>query len=176
MRQLQLKELGRKSIEEFVHSPKIPVIAVLDNLRSLNNVGSFFRTADAFALEAVYLCGYTGTPPHPEIRKSALGAEDAVAWKKWETTSEAILALKSENTVVWAVEQTDQSIPLNTLQQFPAQRLAVVFGNEVHGVSPEVLSLVDGALEIPQEGTKHSLNVSVCAGVVFWKLFELYRK
>jgi len=176
MRQLQLKELGRKSIEEFQQSSKIPVIAVLDNLRSLNNVGSFFRSADAFALEAIYLCGFTGTPPHPEIKKSALGAEDAVTWKKWETTSEAILSLKSENTTIWAVEQTDQSFKLNELTEFPSQRLALVFGNEVHGVSAEVLSLVDGALEIPQEGTKHSLNVSVCAGVVFWKLFELYRK
>ena len=176
MRQLQLKELGRKSIEEFQQSSKIPVIAVLDNLRSLNNVGSFFRTADAFALEAIYLCGYTGTPPHTEIRKSALGAEEAVTWKKWETTTEAIRALKLENTLVWAVEQTDQSVKLNELFEVPSPRIALVFGNEVHGVSPEVLSLVDGALEIPQEGTKHSLNVSVCAGVIFWKMVELYRK
>jgi len=176
MRQLQLKELGRKSIEEFQQSSKIPVIAVLDNLRSLNNVGSFFRTADAFALEAIYLCGYTGTPPHTEIRKSALGAEDAVTWQKWETTTEAIRALKKENTLVWAVEQTDQSVKLNELFEAPAPRIALVFGNEVHGVSPEVLSLADGALEIPQEGTKHSLNVSVCAGVIFWKMVELYRK
>jgi tRNA G18 (ribose-2'-O)-methylase SpoU len=173
MRQLQLTELGRVDAETFKKQQKIPVVAVLDNIRSLNNIGSFFRSADAFALEGLILCGYTGQPPAPEIRKSALGAEEVVAWKHFPTTVEALDYLSERGYQLLAVEQTDASISLNQIGSFD-QPTALIFGNEVHGVAPEVLNRVDGAIEIPQQGTKHSLNVSVCAGIVFWKYFELY--
>lgn len=173
MRQLQLTELGRVDATTFQQQKKIPIVAVLDNIRSLNNVGSFFRTADAFALEGVILCGYTGQPPAPEIRKSALGAEEVVAWQHFPTTLEALEYLAEKGYQLLAVEQTDASIPLNQIGSWD-QPTALIFGNEVHGVAPEVLHRVDGAIEIPQHGTKHSLNVSVCAGIVFWKYFELY--
>ena len=170
MRKLKITELNRLSKEEFKTVEKIPLIVVLDNVRSLHNVGSIFRTSDAFLLEAVYLCGITATPPHPEIHKTALGAEDTVAWSYFEHTTEAVKQLKSTGYAVWAVEQAQGSVSLRDFKWDRTQKLAVVFGNEVKGVEQEVIDLCAGCIEIPQFGTKHSLNVSVAAGVVVWGL------
>lgn len=171
MRKLSMEELGRKSVEEFREAAKIPVCVVLDNIRSMHNVGSVFRTADAFLLEGVRLCGYTPRPPHRDIHKTALGATETVSWQYHPSTTEALQELKSRGYALWAVEQVAQSIPL---QQFLLEdrgpALAVVFGNEVTGVDPEVLKLCDGCIEIPQLGMKHSLNISVAAGIVLWEL------
>ena len=170
MRKLKITELNRLSKEEFKTVEKIPLIVVLDNVRSLHNVGSVFRTSDAFLLKAVYLCGITATPPHPEIHKTALGAEDTVAWSYFEYTTEAVKHLKSHGYTVWAVEQAQGSISLQDFKWDRAQKLAVVFGNEVKGVEQEVIDICMGCIEIPQFGTKHSLNVSVAAGVVIYEL------
>lgn len=172
MRKLSMEELNRPSAEAFKNSEKLPVVAVLDNIRSLANVGSIFRSADAFAIHEIYLCGFTGTPPNRELHKAALGAEESVAWRHFETTSQAIKELKSRGFSVFAIEQTTQSIGLNDFQPVNGQPIALVFGNEVMGVDDAVLPLCDGAIEIPQAGSKHSLNVSVCAGVVFWEVFK----
>jgi tRNA G18 (ribose-2'-O)-methylase SpoU len=172
MRKLEMHELNRKSPEAFREAEKLPIVVVLDNIRSMHNVGSVFRTADAFLLQGIYLCGYTPKPPHRDITKTALGATDTVAWKYFPTTKEAILQLKDEGFGIWSVEQVEKSIPLN---RFDAsnKKLAIVFGNEVSGVENEILQLSDGCIEIPQMGMKHSLNISVAAGIVLWELVRV---
>lgn len=167
-----MDELNRKSVEEFKASEKSPIVVVLDNVRSLNNIGSIFRTSDAFLIKAIYLCGISATPPHKEIHKTALGAEDSVHWKYFEDTREAIRSLKSEGYQLVAVEQTANSI---SLEQFPIEsetRYALVFGNEVKGIQQEVVNECDQSVEIPQFGTKHSFNVSVSAGIVLWEWYK----
>jgi 23S rRNA (guanosine2251-2'-O)-methyltransferase len=167
---LLMDELGRKSVNEFKAAEKIPVIAVLENIRSAYNVGSVFRTADAFLLEAIYITGYTCTPPHKEIKKTALGAEDTVAWKHFANASAAIAALKQNGYTVYAVEQAQQSILLHQLQTNATQKIAVVFGNEVTGVEQETINQCNACIEIPQLGMKHSLNIATAAGVVLWEI------
>lgn len=175
MKKLQLSELNRVSVPEFKKQDKLPIIVVLDNIRSLNNVGSVFRTCDAFSVKALYLCGITGTPPHKEIHKAALGSTDSVNWYYFEKTSDAIHLLKDNGYSVYALEQTDSSISLEDFQA-SALPLAFIFGNEVEGVADEVLSFVDGAIEIPQFGTKHSFNVSVSAGILLWDVVQKIKK
>jgi tRNA G18 (ribose-2'-O)-methylase SpoU len=172
MKKLLNIELERKSIDEFKQASKTPVVIVLDNVRSLNNVGSVFRTADAFLIEAVYLCGITGTPPNKEIQKTALGATDSVLWKYFKTTLEAVAELKEHNFKVYAIEQTESARMLNNFRTDKNQKLAIVFGNEVKGVDQEVIDCCDGVIEIPQQGTKHSLNIAVSVGIVVWDLFQ----
>ena len=172
MKKLKLHELGRISVAEFHDARKIPVCVVLDNIRSLHNVGSAFRTADAFRIEKIVLGGITGTPPHREIQKTALGATDSVAWEYSEHPLDAIRKLKSQGYKIIIVEQTSESIPLHTFSVSPAESYCLVFGNEVNGVSDEIVAEGDVALEIPQVGTKHSLNVSVCLGIVIWEIFK----
>lgn len=170
MQKLSMDELNRKTIEEFRVSNKIPIIAVFENVRSAYNVGSLFRTADAFLLQAIYLTGYTAFPPHKEIRKTALGAEDTVAWRHFKMAEEAIGMLRSSGFKVYAVEQARGSISLEKLHADQDEKIAVIFGNEVTGVEQDTIALCDGCLEIPQLGMKHSLNVATAAGVVLWEL------
>ena len=170
MRKLKMDELNRKSVEEFRQSEKIPVIAVLENVRSAYNVGSVFRTADAFLLEGIYICGYTAKPPHKEIRKTALGADETVEWKHFANALMAIESLKEQGYKIFAVEQTENSVSLETFQKEQRGRIAVVFGNEVTGVEQSTIQHCDGTIEIPQLGVKHSLNISVAAGIVLWEL------
>lgn len=165
-----MEELGRKSVEEFKESVKNPVIAVLENVRSGYNVGSLFRTGDAFLLEAIYICGYSPYPPHKEIRKTALGAEDTVSWKHFKTATEAVQELKNGGYKVYAAEQAEGSIPLQKVNFKPEEKIAVIFGNEVTGVEQSTIALCDGCIEIPQMGMKHSLNIATAAGVVLWEL------
>ncbi len=171
MRKLKNNELIRKTVEEFKTTPKTPLIVILDNIRSLNNIGSVFRTADAFLIEKVYLCGITATPPHKDIHKTALGSTETVDWEYVENPLELISKLQKENTVVISIEQTENAIMLNNFIPKPHQKYAVIFGNEVMGVQQEVVDLCDSCIEIPQFGTKHSLNISVSVGVVLWDLF-----
>ncbi len=156
------------TISEFQSVRKLPVVILLDNVRSLHNVGSAFRTADAFSLEKILLTGITGTPPHREIHKTALGATESVSWEYCESPAVAVQRCKDQGYQIWAVEQTTESTPLNKFVPRTNQPYCLVFGNEINGVSDEVLALADGALEIPQSGTKHSLNISVCVGIVSW--------
>jgi tRNA G18 (ribose-2'-O)-methylase SpoU len=167
-----MDELDRKSVEEFKQSAKTPVIAVLDNIRSMHNVGSVFRTADAFLIEALFLCGYTPQPPHRDINKTALGATETVDWLYYPTTVEAVQALKTKGYKLFAIEQTEGSIPLQEFVIKRSEKIAMIFGNEVEGVNDEVLKMVDGSIEIPQIGMKHSLNISVAAGIVLWEVFR----
>lgn len=169
MRKLTVEELNRMDIEEFHQSEKLPLIIVLDNIRSLHNVGSVFRTADAFRLQGVWLCGITACPPAAEIHKTALGAEDSVSWEYFEGTLDAVKRLQREGYEVLAVEQVEGSLKLNTFRIDPAKRYALILGNEVKGVRQDVVDAADAALEIPQYGTKHSMNVSVTAGIVMWE-------
>ncbi|HVZ96040.1 MAG TPA: RNA methyltransferase [Chitinophagaceae bacterium] len=169
MRKLAMDELNRKSVEEFRLAEKIPVIAVLENIRSAYNVGSVFRTGDAFLIEAIYITGYTARPPHKEIAKTALGAEDTVIWKYFPTTKEAIDFLKQNDYKVLAVEQVVDSISLEKLDEQDIDKIAFVFGNEVSGVEQSTITVCDGCIEIPQFGMKHSLNISVAAGIVLWE-------
>lgn len=169
MKKLSMDELNRKSVEEFKQADKMPIIAVLENIRSAYNVGSVFRTADAFLLEGIYICGYTAYPPHKEIKKTALGAEDTVYWKHFKNIKEAIEELKTKGYTVYAVEQAIDSIKLNEYVD-TNQKIAVVFGNEVTGVEQSTIALCDGCIEIPQLGMKHSLNISVAAGIVLWEV------
>ena len=169
MRKLKITELNRLTTEEFKSRKKTPLIVVLDNVRSLHNVGSVFRTSDAYLVEAVCLCGITSTPPHAEIHKSALGAENSVDWVYFEDTLEAIKELKTKGFEVLAIEQTEGSTMLNQLEINPSGKYAVVLGNEVKGVQQAVVDACDGCIEIPQYGTKHSLNVSVTAGIIIWE-------
>jgi 23S rRNA (guanosine2251-2'-O)-methyltransferase len=170
MRKLKLTELGRISVNEFKESEKTPIIVVLDNIRSLHNVGSIFRTSDAFRLEAVYLCGITSTPPHKEIHKTALGAEDSVEWYYFNETTDAVKKLKQEGYLPIGIEQVEGSTGLNTFYPDTKSKYAVIFGNEVKGVDQKVIDQCELCLEIPQFGTKHSFNVSVTAGIVLWEL------
>lgn len=164
-----MNELDRKSVEEFKQATKAPVIAVLDNIRSMHNVGSVFRTADAFLIEAIFLCGYTPQPPHRDINKTALGATETVDWMVFTTAADAVNNLKNNGYKVYAIEQTEGSISLAEISFNKNEKIALVFGNEVEGVSDEVLKLADGSIEIPQSGMKHSLNISVAAGIVLWE-------
>jgi len=174
-RKLSMEELNRKSIEEFKASQKMPVIAVMENVRSAYNVGSLFRTADAFLLEGIYLIGYTAFPPHKEIRKTALGAEETVYWKHFKNAVEAIADLRELGYKVYAVEQAHNSLKLGALKM-EGEKMAVIFGNEVTGVEQSTIESCDGCIEIPQLGMKHSLNVSVAAGVVLWELIRAKMK
>tara|TARA_B100000809_G_scaffold96463_1_gene95007 strand:+ start:1614 stop:2153 length:540 start_codon:yes stop_codon:yes gene_type:complete len=174
-RKLRNEELDRISIDEFKSTEKIPIIIVLDNIRSLNNIGSVFRTADAFLIEAIYLCGITAQPPHREIQKTALGATESVSWKHFESTSEAIKVLKDKNFKIAAIEQAENSIMLNEFSLTKKEKMAVIFGNEVKGVEQEAINLSDVVIEIPQHGTKHSLNISVSTGIVIWDLFKKFQ-
>jgi tRNA G18 (ribose-2'-O)-methylase SpoU len=171
MRKLENSELERKSVADFKKSDKTPIILVLDDVRSLHNIGSVFRTADAFLVEKIYLCGITATPPNKEIHKTALGATETVAWEHHENVLEVITKLKSENTITLAIEQVESAVFLQDFKTVKDQKYALVFGNEVHGVSQEAVALCDGCIEIPQLGTKHSLNIAVSAGIVVWDLF-----
>lgn len=171
-RKLNVEELNRISIEEFQEAEKIPLVVVLDNVRSQNNIGSVFRTSDAFRVQEIVLCGITATPPNAEIHKTALGAEDSVKWRYLEETSEAIRQLKADGYTVFSVEQTENSLSLETIRLDKTQKYAVVLGHEVHGVQQQVIDVSDGCIEIPQYGTKHSLNVSVTAGIVIWDFFK----
>ena len=168
MRKLRTIEMKRLTAEEYREAEKVPLVVVLDDVRSMHNVGSVLRTADAFRLEAVWMCGITGTPPHAEIHKTALGAEDSVDWRYFDTAIEAVKRLKEEGVEVLAVEQAEGSTMLQEFRRDPSRRYAIVLGNEVKGVHQEVIDLCDGCLEIPQRGTKHSMNVSVAAGIVIY--------
>lgn len=170
MRKLSMDELNRKSVEEFKSSKKTPVIAVLENIRSAYNVGSVFRTADAFLLQAIYITGYTCTPPHKEIKKTALGAEGTVEWKHFANATEAIKSLKENGFTVYAIEQAMNSQQLQTLQIKNNEKIAVIFGNEVTGVEQDTILQCDGCIEIPQQGMKHSLNIATAAGIVLWEI------
>ena len=170
MHKLSMDELNRISKEDFEKAEKLPIIIVLDNIRSLSNVGAFFRTADAFRIGELFLCGITACPPHREIHKTALGADETVKWRYFESTVAACQELKAEGYRIFAVEQVEGSIALQDFKFEP--HTAYILGNEVEGVSEEALPFCEGAIELPQEGTKHSINVSVCAGIVMWKLFE----
>lgn len=171
-RKLKINELNRISAEEFKRVEKLPLVVVLDNVRSLHNIGSVFRTSDAFRVERIYLCGITATPPHPEMHKTALGAEFTVDWTYVNNAVEAVENLRREGYTVYSVEQAEGSIMLEDLTLDPAGKYAVVMGNEVKGVQQEVINASDGCIEIPQYGTKHSLNVSVTTGIVIWDLFK----
>lgn len=171
-RKLKINELNRISAEEFKRVEKLPLVVVLDNVRSLHNIGSVFRTSDAFRVERIYLCGITATPPHPEMHKTALGAEFTVDWTYVNNAVEVVENLRREGYTVYSVEQAEGSIMLEDLTLDPSGKYAVVMGNEVKGVQQEVINVSDGCIEIPQYGTKHSLNVSVTAGIVIWDLFK----
>ena len=168
-RKLKLDELNRVSVQEFKNQKKLPIIVVLDNIRSLNNIGSFFRTSDAFNIEAIYLCGISAQPPHREIQKTALGATESVEWRYFETTEQALGKLKEQEFLIYAIEQTENSIYLQEFT-YNLEKIALVFGNEVDGVGQNVINLSKSSIEIPQFGTKHSLNVSISFGVVLWHL------
>jgi tRNA G18 (ribose-2'-O)-methylase SpoU len=170
MRKLSMAELGRKSAEEFRQSDKMPIIVVLENIRSAYNVGSVFRTCDAFLIEAIYIIGYSAKPPHKEIKKTALGAEETVTWKYFKTTEEALAELRLDGYKVYAVEQAENSYKLQATGFRQNERIAVVFGNEVTGVEQSTIDACDGCIEIPQLGMKHSLNIATAAGVVLWEL------
>lgn len=175
MRKLSMEELGRVDPATFKEQEKTPLVVILDNVRSALNVGSAFRTADAFALEKIYLCGITAQPPHREILKTALGATESIAWEYLEKPEDAVQELQAAGYRVLAVEQTEGSTSLEHFSWMDSTPIALVFGNEVQGVSEEVLQRVDGALEVPQFGTKHSLNISVCIGLVIWELFRQWK-
>jgi 23S rRNA (guanosine2251-2'-O)-methyltransferase len=172
MKKLKLEELNRLSVDQFKETKKLPVSILLDNVRSLHNVGSAFRTADAFKMEKIYLTGITGTPPHREIEKTALGATESVAWEYNEKSEVVAADLKSKGYCIIAIEQTTKSQSLQSFQFKSNEKICLVFGNEIHGVSDAVIQLCDAAIEIPQAGTKHSLNISVCVGIVLWEVFK----
>lgn len=175
-RKLKNSELDRLSVEQFKETKKTPLIIVLDNIRSLNNIGSVFRTSDAFLIEKIYLCGITATPPHKDIHKTALGSTETVAWEYIENIIDLIETLKRDNMIVASIEQAENATMLHEFQPEPNQKYALVFGNEVKGVSQLVVSASDLILEIPQFGTKHSLNISVSCGVVIWDVFAKMKK
>ena len=172
MRKLENNELERKSVIAFKAAKKTPIIIILDDIRSLHNIGSVFRTADAFLIEKIYLCGITATPPNKEIHKTALGATETVAWEHHESVVEVISNLKRENITVFAIEQVEKSLFLQDFSVIKDKKYALVFGNEVYGVNQKAIEVCDGTIEIPQLGTKHSLNISVSAGIVVWDFFK----
>lgn len=174
MRKLKVTEMNRMNPDEFKHAEKLPLVVVLDEVRSLYNVGSVFRSSDAFRVESIYLCGITATPPNVEIHKTALGAEDSVAWKKFEETGQAVDELKAKGYTVLAIEQVENSTKLQQMQLDSSKKYAIIFGNEVKGVQQTIVDRCDGCIEIPQFGTKHSLNVSVTAGIVIWEFARQY--
>ena len=174
-RKLNTEEIIRLTPEEFKETPKIPLVVILDNVRSLHNVGSVFRTSDAYCVEKVILCGITATPPNAEIHKSALGAEFSVDWEYYKETTEAVKELKQAGYTILAIEQAHDSINMDTFKAEKGNKYAVILGNEVKGVQQSVIDLSDGCLELPQFGTKHSLNVSVTAGIVIWEFAKLFR-
>lgn len=174
MRKLANSELERKNIDEFKEAQKTPIIIILDDIRSLHNIGSVFRTSDAFLIEKIYLCGITATPPNKEIHKTALGATDTVTWEYQKEVSTVIDQLKAEEIFVFAIEQVENSIMLNEFEVEKDKKYALIFGNEVKGVSQQAIEKCDGVIEIPQLGTKHSLNISVSAGIVVWDLFKKF--
>lgn len=175
-RKLKITEMNRLSVEQFKQVEKVPFVVILDNVRSMHNIGSVFRTADAFCLERIYLCGITATPPNSEIHKTALGAEDTVDWIYRQNTMEAITELKDRGYTIFSIEQAVGSVMLNEICLDGVDKFAVVLGNEVKGVQQEVINNSDCCIEIPQYGTKHSLNVSVTSGIVIWDLFNKIRK
>lgn len=175
MRKLRTHELGRISAEEYKQVKKTPIVVVLDNIRSCNNIGSVFRTSDALLIETIHLCGITATPPNKEIHKTALDAEKSVPWEYFEKTEDSITKLKANGYQIFAIEQVENSIMLPDFKVEESSKLALVFGNEVKGVQQQVVNLSDGAIEIPQFGMKHSFNISVSAGIVLWDLFKKYR-
>lgn len=175
MRKLLNEELGRPTLEEYATMAKLPVTVILDNVRSAQNVGSFFRTADAFGIEHIALCGISATPPNREIHKTALGSELSVGWSYYPTTAECVDRLRTEGYQIIAIEQIEGATMLDKFSAKPNTKYALVFGNEVEGVDQRIADMVDGAIEIPQVGIKHSLNVSVSAGVVMWELFRQLR-
>lgn len=172
MRKLANEELDRKNVEEFKEASKTPIIIILDDIRSLHNIGSVFRTSDAFLIEKIYLCGITAVPPNKEIHKTALGATETVAWEYEKNIITVIENLKADAVEIWSVEQTENSVMLNEFTPKENTKYALVFGNEVKGVSQEVINKSNGVIEIPQLGSKHSLNISVSAGIVIWDIFE----
>lgn len=172
-RKLKVEELNRITVEKFREAEKIPLVVVLDNVRSRHNIGSVFRTGDAFRVKEVLLCGITGTPPDVEIHKTALGAEYSVKWRYFEQTLSAVETLKTEGYTIFSIEQAENSISLEEIELERGKKYAVIFGHEVHGVAQQVIDASDGCIEIPQYGTKHSLNVSVTAGIVIWDFFKL---
>src|SRR6185436_5058652 len=169
MRKLSMEELNRKSVQEFKRSEKIPIVIVLENIRSAYNVGSVFRTSDAFLVSSIYICGYTAHPTHKEIKKTALGAEDTVEWKYFKKTTEAVAELRKQHYSIYSVEQAMNSHPLQKVKFGDDEKLAVIFGNEVTGVEQSTIELTDGCIEIPQLGMKHSLNIATAVGVVLWE-------
>jgi tRNA G18 (ribose-2'-O)-methylase SpoU len=176
MRKLEITELHRITAEEFKAAKKIPLVVILDNVRSLHNVGSVFRTSDAFLVEKICLCGITSTPPQPEIHKTALGAEFSVDWQYYEKTQDAVTEYKEKGYHIFSIEQVEKSIQLPDLQLAPDGKYVVILGNEVKGVQQEVVDMSDDSIEIPQYGTKHSLNVSVTSGIIIWNFFEKMQK
>ena len=175
MRKLKNSELNRISVAAFKKVPKTPLILILDNVRSLNNIGSVFRTADAFLIEKIYLCGITATPPHKDIHKTALGATESVEWEYYKEASELVKQLKDESIKVYAIEQVEGAISLQNFKVTRNEKYAFVLGNEVKGVSQAIINLSDGVIEIPQKGTKHSLNISVASGVVLWEFYQKFK-
>jgi len=175
MRKLKNEELGRPDVAQYKELKKIPLVVVQDNIRSQNNTGSVFRSSDAFLVEKIILCGFTATPPHREIQKTALGATDSVEWEYIEDTCDAVKGLQAEGYKVYAIEQAEESIDLEDFSVSEGDKVAVVFGNEVKGVAQEVVDACDGCIELAQYGTKHSLNISVCAGIVIYNLFQKMR-
>jgi len=171
-RKLANSELVRKSVSEFKEARKTPLIVILDNVRSLNNIGSIFRTCDAFLIQKIYLCGITATPPHKDINKTALGATDTVSWEHAENAIDVVKQLQQQNFKVFAVEQAENSIMLHNFLPEPTEACAVIFGNEVKGVQQEVVNACNGVIEIPQLGSKHSLNIAVSTGIVIWDIFK----
>jgi 23S rRNA (guanosine2251-2'-O)-methyltransferase len=176
MKKLLNEELNRKTIEEFKKAAKLPVVVVLDNVRSLNNIGSIFRSCDAFLIEAIYLCGITATPPHREISKTALGATESVQWQYFENTLSAVKLLRDRGYGIFAVEQTAESCPLQHLSVSCNKKYALIFGHEIKGVGQEVIDVCDQSIEIPQHGTKHSINIAVSTGIVLWEFFRFFQK
>lgn len=176
MRKLRNSELDRLTVEEFKKTKKIPLIVVLDNIRSCNNIGSVFRTSDALLIEKIYLCGITATPPNKEIHKTALDAEKSVDWKYFEKTENAVSELKERGYAVYAIEQVENSIMLPDFNPVKSEKTAIIFGNEVKGVQQKIVNMCDGSIEIPQFGTKHSFNVSVSAGITLWHIFTKLNK
>lgn len=171
-----MDELGRKTVEQFKEADKTPLVLVLDNVRSMHNVGSVFRTADAFLLQGIVLCGYTPVPPHRDIQKTALGATETVEWQYFSTTREAVESLRQAGYAIMTIEQAENSVMLDAFKPDPSRPLALVFGNEVSGVDAEVMKMADGCIEIPQSGMKHSLNISVSTGIVVWDIFVKLKK
>ena len=176
MRKLKLDELGRVSAEEYKVIEKHPIVVVLDNVRSMHNVGAVFRTSDAFLIDKIYLCGITATPPHKEIHKTAIGAENSVDWEYVKDSNELVTKLKEDGYQIVTIEQTEGSVLLNEFEVDQSQKYAIVMGNEVDGVQQSIIDECDTCIEIPQSGTKHSLNVSVCTGIILWKWYEGFMK